>query len=72
MRYSAKQGAALPPGSHPAREAVFAAVARQPGTAPEVAAACGRPLGTVAYHLRVLTDAGLIDELPDADTLTAP
>lgn len=67
-----RPGAELPAGSHPAREAVFAAVARQPRTAPEVAADCGRPLGTVAYHLRVLADAGLVDERQDTDTLKAP
>lgn len=72
MRYRARPGAAPPAGSHLAREAVFATVAQRPRTAPEVAGVCRRPLGTVAYHLRVLADARLVDELPDADTLKAP
>lgn len=68
MKYAVRPGSTLPVAlHHPVRLLVFVAVAHHALTAREAAEACGRPLGTVAYHLRVLVDVGLVGELPEED-----
>jgi len=47
--------------AHPIRIAVLTMAEEQPVSASEAAVALGEPLGTVAYHFRVLHTAGLID-----------
>jgi len=47
--------------AHPIRLAVLRMAESEPVSASEVAVALGEPLGTVAYHVRVLHTAGLIE-----------
>jgi DNA-binding transcriptional ArsR family regulator len=47
--------------AHPIRLAVLRMAEEEPVSASEVAVALGEPLGTVAYHFRVLHTAGLIE-----------
>ncbi|MFL5899758.1 MAG: ArsR/SmtB family transcription factor [Solirubrobacterales bacterium] len=47
--------------AHPIRLAVLTMAEEQPISASEAAVALGEPLGTVAYHVRVLHTAGLIE-----------
>jgi len=47
--------------AHPIRLAVLTMAEEQPVSASEAAVALGEPLGTVAYHVRVLHTAGLIE-----------
>lgn len=46
------------------RVIVFLALSPRARTAREIAEVLDRPLGTVAYHLRVLVDLGVVDEVP--------
>ena len=47
--------------AHPIRLAVLRMAEGQPVSASDAAVELGEPLGTVAYHFRVLHTAGLID-----------
>jgi DNA-binding transcriptional ArsR family regulator len=47
--------------AHPIRIHILEAVEAGPVSPSEVAIAVGEPLGTVAYHFRVLHNAGLIE-----------
>lgn len=49
------------------RAAIIAALNEQPRSAAELSEYLDRPLGTIAYHVRVLLDAGLIVEDPDEE-----
>jgi DNA-binding transcriptional ArsR family regulator len=46
--------------AHPARRAALAAIADHPSSPDDIAEATDLRLGTVAYHVRALHDAGLI------------
>jgi DNA-binding transcriptional ArsR family regulator len=54
----AKQLSAL---AHPIRLEVLMMAEEEPISASQAAVALGEPLGTVAYHFRVLQTAGLIE-----------
>jgi predicted ArsR family transcriptional regulator len=47
--------------AHPIRLAVLIMAESEPVSASDAAVALGEPLGTVAYHFRVLHTAGLIE-----------
>lgn len=65
-KFAARAELALPVAlQHPVRLLVYVSLMQQAMTARDVADACGRPLGTVAYHLRVLVDVGLVGKLPE-------
>jgi DNA-binding transcriptional ArsR family regulator len=51
--------------SHPLRQQILRQLGRGPATSTTIAAALGENTGTTSYHLRVLADAGLIEEIRD-------
>lgn len=51
--------------SHPLRQQILGQLRRGPATSTTIAAALGENTGTTSYHLRVLADAGLIEEIRD-------
>jgi DNA-binding transcriptional ArsR family regulator len=46
--------------AHPARMRIYAAMAREPLSAKELAARLEQPISRVSYHVRTLADAGLL------------
>ncbi|MEQ1506694.1 MAG: metalloregulator ArsR/SmtB family transcription factor [Myxococcota bacterium] len=53
--------------AHPTRRAVIALLRRAPLRSGELAAALSLPHPTTSRHLKVLRDAGLVDESPTPD-----
>ena len=52
--------------SHPLRQEMLRHLAtRGPATSTTLAEALGENTGTTSYHLRVLADAGVIEEVPE-------
>ena len=52
--------------SHPLRQEILRHLdSRGPATATTLAEALGENTGTTSYHLRVLADAGIIEEIPE-------
>jgi DNA-binding transcriptional ArsR family regulator len=52
--------------SHPLRQEMLRHLAEHgPGTSTTLAEALGENTGTTSYHLRVLADAGVIEEVPE-------
>jgi DNA-binding transcriptional ArsR family regulator len=52
--------------SHPLRREMLQYLERRgPATATTLAAALGENTGTTSYHLRILADAGVIEEVPE-------
>ena len=50
--------------SHPLRQEILRQLRRGPATSTTIAQAQGESTRTTSYHLRVLADAGLIEEVP--------
>ena len=51
--------------SHPLRQDILRQLSRGPATSTTIGEALGENTGTTSYHLRVLADAGIIEEIRD-------
>lgn len=67
MKYRVRPDAKLRACAHPVRVDIFVAVAKHELTLREITERVDRPMGTVGYHLRVLVDHGLVDEILDGE-----